>query len=233
MTGTKATVFDAYAREYGFWMEHINPPRYHETLGSFLPDPVTHALDAGCGPGHLALYLADRAKKVIGVDLSRPMIALAKQRQAKLGKNNISFLVTDLSRVPFEPGTFDFIGGDCVLHDTSLDVTLPALRRLLKPGGRIFVRDLVTRAPSKSTSPLWQGIWAIRRIPRYTRHFGLRDMLRLVSFEVNPAWLRQRCKSENTTPEAFRASYSRLLPGCRFVDYEWAMAVFWEAPAGP
>lgn len=227
-----ATVFDAYAAEYGFWMEHINPPRYHDMLGSFLPHPAKRALDAGCGPGHLAMYLADRATRVIGIDLSGAMIDLAKQRQTTLGKHNIGFLVTDLCHAPFEPGTFDFIGSDCVLHDTPLEVTLPALGRLLKPGGRMVIRDLVTRAPSRSTSPLWQGVWTIRRIPRYARAFGLRDMLRLVSFELNPAWLRQRCKSENRSPASFRATYSRLLPGGRFLDYGWAMAVFWEAPAG-
>lgn len=211
-------------------MERINPPRYHEMLGSLLPEPANLALDAGCGPGNLAMYLSDRVSKVIGVDLSSAMVALAKGRQAELGKDNITFMVADLGRVPFEPGTFDFIGSDCVLHDTPLDITLPALRRLLKPGGRMVIRDLVTRQPSKSTRARWQVLWTMRRIPRYARHFGVRDMMRLVSFEVNPVWVRQRCRSENTTPKSFRATYSHLLPGCQFVDYDWAIAAFWEAP---
>jgi SAM-dependent methyltransferase len=232
MRGNSEAVFDAFATEYSFWMERINPPRYDEVLGAFVPEATSLALDAGCGPGHLALYLADRAREVVGVDLSDAMIALAKGRQARLGKQNISFLVMDLSRVPFEPGIFDFIGSDLVLHDTPLDVTLPALRRLLKPGGQMVIRDLVTRTPSKSTSPLWQVLWTIKRVPRYVKHFGPRDALRMVAFEVNPAWLRQRCKSENTTPESFRAAYSRWLPGCQFVDYEWTMVAFWEAPTG-
>jgi len=232
MTETSATVFDAYAREYSFWMERINPPRYHKMLGSFLPQPTNLALDAGCGPGHLAAYLAEHANQVIGVDLSGAMTALANDRQQTLGRKNASFLVTDLGHVPFKAGTFDFIGSDFVLHDTPLDVTLPALRRLLRPGGRMVIRDLVTRIPAKSTQPLWQVLGTIRRFPRYVIGFGLRDALRMIAFEANPAWVRQRCKSENTTPEAFRSLYSRLLPGCTFVDYEWTIAVYYEAPTG-
>ena len=224
-------VFDTFAREYSFWIEHVNPPRYHEMLDSFLPEDINLALDAGCGPGQLALYLANRARNVIAVDLSSAMIGVARERQARLGKANIGFLVTDLNHASLEPATFDFIGSDCVLHDTPLDVILPTLRALLKPGGRMVIRDLVTSKPSKNQSPLWQLLWTLKRIPRYARDFGLQNTVRLVSFEANPAWLRQRCRSERTTPETFRAAYSRLLPGCTFADYGWAIGVFWEAPA--
>jgi SAM-dependent methyltransferase len=223
-------VFDAFAREYSFWIEHVNPPRYHDLLDAFLPEEIALALDAGCGPGHLARYLAGRAKQVIAIDLSSSMIALAKSRQAPWAQNHISFLVMDLSRAPLEPGTLDFIGSDCVLHETPLDVTLPSLRSLLKPGGRMVIRDLVTARPYRNQSPLWQLLRTARRIPRYVRHFGLRDTLRLVTFEANPAWVRQRCRSERTTPETFRATYSRFLPGCTFVDHGWAMTAFWAEP---
>lgn len=223
-------VFDAYANDYSFWTERINPPRYDEMLNSFLPEDINLALDAGCGPGHLSFYLAERAKQVIGADLSSAMIDVARARRALKGSKNVDFLVTDLNHIPLEPGTLDFVGSDCVLHDTPLDVTLPALSGLLKPGGRMVVRDLVTSRPSKSQSWVWQLFWTLKRIPRYMKHFGLPDTMRLISFEVNPAWLRQRCKSESMTPDVFRATYSRSLPGSKFKDYGWAMAAFWEAP---
>jgi SAM-dependent methyltransferase len=222
--------FDDFAADYCFWIERINPPRYDEMLSGFLPARVDRALDAGCGPGHLAFYLADHASEVWAVDISGAMIAQARRRGANCCKGNLRYLVMDLQRVPLKRGTLDFVGSDCVLHDTLLEITVPALRDLLKAGGRMVIRDLVTPNPSRSTSALWQVLRTARQIPRYLRQFGPHDARRLLSFELSPAWVRQRSRSERNTPAAFQAVYSRLLPGCRFADYGWAMAALWQAP---
>jgi SAM-dependent methyltransferase len=220
-------LFDPFAREYSFWIERVNPPRYDALLDDFLPPQLDLALDAGCGPGQLARYLARRAHTVLGLDISAAMIAIAREQTVF---DNVHFVVGDLNWLSLRMGTFDFVGSDCALHDTPLEETLPALMRLLRPGGRLVVRDLVTRCPTLTRLSVWQMLRTARQLPNYVRRFGPSDAKRVAAFELRPSWVRHRCESETTTPAQFRASYGRLLPGCRFMDYGWAMAGFWQAP---
>ncbi len=222
--------FDSYAAGYEFWIERINPPHYPQMLGHFLPHDMSNALDVGCGPGYLSLYLADHAQYVVGLDLSGSMIELAKSKRERFNKDNIYFIVADLHQLPFGGPIFDFIASDCVLHDTQMEVTLPGLLNLLKPGGRIVIRDLVTHKPEKAIIPTWQMMRTMKQVPRYLRQFGVYDTLRLLSFELSPAWVEHKCEGANITPQAFRTKYQQRLPGSKFLDYGWSIAAFWEAP---
>jgi SAM-dependent methyltransferase len=107
-------IFDSIAMEYSFWIDRINPPHYPQMLDRFLPERLEHSLDAGCGPGHLSLYLSDCARQVLAIDISRSMLALAKDRMAQQRRTNIDFLCTDLNDLPLLPASFDFVGSDCV-----------------------------------------------------------------------------------------------------------------------
>jgi SAM-dependent methyltransferase len=158
------------------------------------------------------------------------MLALAKDRMAQQRRTNIDFLCADLNDLPLLPASFDFVGSNCVLHDTPVAEALENLRRLVRPGGRLLVRDLVTRNPARATSPAWQVLRTFKQVPRYLRNFGLGDTLRLVSFEVRPAWVRHKCEGANPTPAALRSIFTRVLPGCTFADYGWALAAYWQAP---
>lgn len=222
--------FDAFADEYIFWIERVNPRRYPH-LDDFIPTGGTWALDAGCGPGQLSWYLAARATHVVGLDLSRAMITLAQQ-QGKQQYPGVAFLVADLEQAPFKAGTFDVVGSDAVLHMTRREMAVPTLRDLVKPGGRLMIRELVMRHPRWTTFPVRRLVVGVWHVPRYLRAFGWRTAWRLWAFETSRAWTRQQIHASFLTPEAFQEFYSQVLPGARFVTYGWAMAAFWEAPAG-
>jgi SAM-dependent methyltransferase len=228
--------FDAFAEGYSFWKWTTDSPgsRGYADAMSFLPTPTKRVLDAGCGSGVLSLKLSDHADYMVGVDISLSMIRLAKGHQARLKKKNLEFVVADLQNLPFEEGTFDFVVSDYAMHDTRMDLVIPALSRLLKPGGRMVIGDLVTSHPHLDSSPLWQMLLVIRRAPGYALTYGLWNMWRFLSFQLSPAWIQHVVDEENMklTPESFREIYSRLLPGCRFErnpKAPWRMAVFWEA----
>ena len=94
-------------------------------------------LDAGCGPGHKAAWLARLAPHatVIAMDLSES-IFLAERRYRD--RPNMVFVKGDIAATPFRDGTFDLINCDQVLHHTDAPPsTLAEFRRILAPGGAL------------------------------------------------------------------------------------------------
>ena len=96
------------------------------------------AIDLGCGPGRQAALLAGRFEQVEAVDLSGPMIELARARRAR---PNITYLQGDLHDVG-EAGRYDCVLSPRTLHHVpDLHAALSHLKRLLAPGGRLVVVD--------------------------------------------------------------------------------------------
>ena len=233
---TKAE-YDAFAEDYSFfaWATSSISSRGYDEAISFLPTSPNRVLEAGCGSGVLTLKLANHVDSIVGVDISPSMIRLARFHQARLEIKNVEFIVADLETLPFGKGTFDFIVSNTAIHCTRMEIVLPALTSLIKPGGRMVICDLVTSHPRLEASPLWQMLRVIRNIPNYIRSYDLRTMWRIVSFQMKPSWIRYVCDDKNKKfrPESFREIYSRLLPGCRFErnpKTPWRMAALWEAP---
>lgn len=234
---TKAQ-YDAFAEEYDFlaWATSSMSSRGYDEAMSFLPKDANLALEAGCGSGYLSLKLAYQFNHMVAVDISAAMIKFAKKHQEELQKTNIDFVVADLENLPFREKTFDFVVSNIVLHDTPMEVTLPELSSMVKPGGRMVLCDLVTSSPWLDRSPLWQILRVLRRIPRYAISLSPRAMWRVVAFELSPEWFRHLCDPNHLrlTPKSFREIYGRFLPGCRFErnpKTPWRMAAFWEAPS--
>ncbi len=158
---------------------------------------------------------------------------MAKKRQAGSNKDNVDFIVADIENPPFRERTFDFVVSNEVLHHTRIDVTLPGLSQLIKPRGRMVIRDSVTLNPRLDTSPIWHVLRALWRAPRQARSYGIRTMSRLLLFEISPRWIRHLSNDKKLTPELFQDIYSRFLPGCTFERRPRSprrMTAFWEAP---
>lgn len=128
-------------------------------------------LDAGCGPGHKAAWLARLAPHatIVAMDLS-DAIFLAARRFAD--RPNMVFVKGDVAATPFRDGAFDFVNCDQVLHHTEdPTATLAEFRRLLEGGGglntyvyakKALPRELLDehfRALSKSLSR--EELWAL------------------------------------------------------------------------
>lgn len=94
-------------------------------------------LDAGCGPGRMSRYLADRGADVTGVDLSPGMVAQARQRHPDL-----AFAVASIAQLPYPDGTFAgvMLWYSIIHTPTSEQPRLIAeARRVVRPGGVVLV----------------------------------------------------------------------------------------------
>jgi len=101
-------------------------------------------LDFGCGSGENSLLLARRGARVIGVDISEPLVRLARRRLEVNGlAGGARFVVGSAHDLPLGEGTVDIVLGIAVLHHLNLDAAAREVHRILKPGGRAIFKEPV------------------------------------------------------------------------------------------
>jgi len=142
--------------------------QWKNTLAAALPDmPSPICVDLACGTGDLTILLAEKYPrgKIVGLDLTEPMLALARGRNRY---RNVRFTRQDMSALGLATGSADVVTGSYALRNApELGRTLDEIRRILKPGGVAAFLDFAKPATRCLQAPeywllrAWCGFWGM------------------------------------------------------------------------
>jgi ubiquinone/menaquinone biosynthesis C-methylase UbiE len=187
------------------------------------PGHSAASLDVGCGTGAFARLLAERSDRVLALDLSPNMIAMARSRSLAFG--NIDYEVADVMSRALPSEHFDCVASLATVHHLPLETALMRFGRTLRPGGVLLILDVFRSATvgdliaSATSYPVaaalrWRYAGRLRPLP-----------------EVRAAWKEHGRHDRYSSLREMREVCARVLPGARVRRHLlWRYSLVWRKP---
>jgi SAM-dependent methyltransferase len=210
-----AQSFDRTAADYDRLGDLTENDSFGSWLVSVLPPVGERALDLGCGTGRHAVLLAEHFTHVDAIDLSLPMIEIAR---AKRSRPNIAYQQADLLETSGS-GEYDLLLSVMTLHHVpDLQAAFAHIKDLLAPGGRIV---LVDSYPAESALrrlvPLRPRLHAgaVLRLGKNLVRRGPGTAWEIYRLLTRREWLDHRVSDRFFSPEELEQCCAALFPGCK------------------
>lgn len=199
--GERGGSYDAVAADYDAVFDDIAVRRDElRWLRAHLPEGPLDMLDLGCGNGALLQNLAPLIRSGVGLDASARMVELATERNASRGE--LRFEAIDGPKLPLADASIDVAVSLLSFRYLDWDPLMLELRRVLRPGGRLLVIDMVDKPAG------------LAEVPRL-----LADKLRVRATELrHPGYVRARAQMVGTPAWA---QMLRFNPMRAFHEYDW------------
>ncbi|KAI1304450.1 S-adenosyl-L-methionine-dependent methyltransferase [Xylaria venustula] len=163
--GAQPTYSSAISKAFGYSDEELDSIPAQANLGVSCGNPLAIAslhegetvVDLGSGAGFDILLASRRvgeSGRAIGIDMNKDMLEKSRRNQSKLpNAHNVSFIEAKITSIPLEDGIADCIISNCVINlvpEGEKPAVFTEMARLLKPGGRVAVSDILVRKPLPS-----------------------------------------------------------------------------------
>ena len=218
--------FDHVAGEFDFWASLERRPDFFVQR---LPHRRTRALDIGCGSGILAFELARHFTSVVGIDISQPMLEIARRNRSAA---NIEYRRQDVNLLVLNE-KFDLIVSHTTFHHLKdIPKTLNTLKAALQPGGRLILVDNYLRWRGLLRYPPAFRIGTLLNLPFEIRRHGIRNAWRLFLSRLSSSWVEHVRRDFLLSEQEFREIYGQALPSASFARMKYFMGVVWDSPTG-
>jgi len=160
--------FAPVAANYATSAVHVGGPDLLAMLDAAELRGDEQVLDAGCGTGHTALAFAPRVAEVVAVDLTEAMLAQGRKLARQRDIANITFKRGDVEQLAFPDASFDLVTSRYSAHHYPHPfVALREFARMLRPGGRLLLVDVV--APEEPAQDTFLNAIELLRDPSHVR----------------------------------------------------------------
>jgi ubiquinone/menaquinone biosynthesis C-methylase UbiE len=143
--------FNKQARSFSEWSVTKNERYMQGFLDFTRPEKDDEMLDIACGSGDFSIFCAKKMNRVAGIDISDKEITIAKEKAREENLENVSFICSDVEKIPLENNSFSFVACKHSFHHfENPEKVFLEMTRLCKPGGKICIEDLSTYEPRKA-----------------------------------------------------------------------------------
>jgi len=158
----------AVAEHYGTGWSHADGPDLGWLVEAAAPEPADRAIDLGAGAGHAALALAPHVAEVAAIDPTPEMLEIAARLAGERGITNVTSTVATADALPFPDAAFDIaISRFSIHHWPDPAHAFREIARVLRPGGRVVLIDLV--APEDARLDSFLNAVEVLRDPTHGR----------------------------------------------------------------
>lgn len=183
--------FGPVAANYSRSTFHTSADRLQEVIDLAKPLKGDLALDVATGTGNTALALAPHVRRVVGLDLTREMLDVARRITKERGIENADWVLGDASMLPFPDETFDlYVVRAAPHHFPHFDAFVREAFRVLRPGRDAAFIDCAPPAPARDVLHEVE----LRRDPSHVRSLTLEEWgehLEAAGFEVEMSRARE------------------------------------------